>query len=61
MDFYAYVWGVVKYVMPVMIFIIAVAVTPNILLLIISVIWITSSITVSVLAMEPSGRKNRPY
>ncbi|MCL4335185.1 MAG: hypothetical protein M1402_03720 [Candidatus Thermoplasmatota archaeon] len=60
MDFYAYVWGVVKYVLPIMIFIIAVAVSPNILLIIISVIWITSSITVSVLSMEPSGKRNRP-
>ncbi len=62
MDFYAYVWGVIKYLMPAMILLIAVWIAPNALLLLIAVIWISSSIIVSVLSSDmDSKQKSRNY
>lgn len=55
MDLYAYVWGVVKYLLPAMLIIIAVWIAPNALLLMIAVIWISSSIIVSALASDLDG------
>lgn len=57
MDFYAYVWGVVKYLMPAMILIIAVWIDPNALLLMIAVIWISASIIVSVMISDMDDKK----
>ncbi len=52
MDLYAYVWGVVKYLFPAMLIIIAVWIAPNALLLMIAVAWISSSIIVTVLSSD---------
>lgn len=57
MDFYAYVWGVVKYLMPAMILIIAVWIDPNALLMLIAVIWISSSVIVSVLGSDMDNKQ----
>lgn len=62
MDYYAYVWGVIKYLMPAMILLIAVWIAPNALLLMIAVIWISSSIIVSVLGSDMDEQnKGRSY
>ncbi|WP_393971223.1 hypothetical protein OXIME_001483 [Oxyplasma meridianum] len=60
MDFYAYFWGVIKYLLPAMIFIIAVWVSPNAFLLLLSIIWILSSILLTVF-VEDSGNGKRNY
>ncbi|MHB1811244.1 MAG: hypothetical protein ACYDCP_05600 [Thermoplasmataceae archaeon] len=60
MDFYAYFWGVIKYLLPAMIFIIAVWVSPNAFLLLLSIVWILSSILLTVF-VEDSGNGKRNY
>ncbi len=62
MDYYAYFWGVIKYLLPAMIFVIAVWIAPNALLLMIAVIWISSSIIVSALSMgSEESEQGRHY
>jgi hypothetical protein len=61
MDIYVYFWGVLKYLLPVMLLIVALWVEPNYLLLIISLIWILSSITVSVLYLDPKKYNGQRY
>lgn len=61
MDIYAYFWGVLKYLLPAMLLIVALWVEPNYLLLIISLIWILSSITVSVLYLDPKKYDGQKY
>ncbi|MCL4327887.1 MAG: hypothetical protein M1149_06240 [Candidatus Thermoplasmatota archaeon] len=61
MDLYAYFWGVLKYLLPAMLLIVALWVEPNYLLLIISLIWILSSITVSVLYLDPKTYNGQKY
>ncbi|MGC8505783.1 MAG: hypothetical protein ACP5NK_03640 [Thermoplasmata archaeon] len=61
MDLYAYFWGVLKYLLPAMLLIVALWVEPNYLLLIISIIWILSSITVSVLYLDPKMYNGQKY
>jgi hypothetical protein len=59
MDFYAYFWGVIKYLLPAMIFIIAVWVSPNAFLLLLSIIWILSSILLTIFVEDPgNGKRN---
>lgn len=55
MDLYAYVWGVIKYLLPAMLMIIAIWIAPNALLLIIAVIWVSASIIVSALSSDPDS------
>lgn len=55
MDFYAFFWGVIKYLLPAILFIISVVISPNVLLLIISVSWIMASILISALTMEKNS------
>ncbi len=57
MDFYPFFWGVFKYILPACFFIVAVWADPNPLLLIISIIWIMSSIVLSALSMQTNNRK----
>lgn len=61
MDLYAYFWGVLKYLLPAMLLIVALWVEPSYLLLIISLIWILSSITVSVLYLDPKTYNGQKY
>ena len=61
MDLYAYFWGVLKYLLPAMLLMVALWVEPNYLLLIISLIWILSSITVSVLYLDPKTYNGQKY
>ena len=56
MDYYGYFWGLLKYFLPIILFIISVIVEPNLILLIISVIWIMTSVFVSVLLMDQDKR-----
>lgn len=51
-DLYKFVWGTVKYTVPILLFIVAVFVTKDMLLLIVSLLWIAASIIVSVLALS---------
>lgn len=60
MDFYAFFWGVIKYLLPAILFIVSIVITPNVLLLIISVTWIMASIMISALTMEKNNGKT-PY
>jgi|GEM_PF-1652821 hypothetical protein len=56
MDFSEYVWGVIKYIFPAILFIISVAVTPNFILMMISLIWLFSSIIIYALSLEPENK-----
>lgn len=51
MDYYDLIWGLLKYFIPIVLFIIAIAYS-NMILLIISLIWILGSIFVSLMLME---------
>ncbi|WP_153280105.1 hypothetical protein [Thermoplasma sp. Kam2015] len=51
MDYYDLTWGLLKYFIPIVLFIIAIAYN-NIILLIIALIWILGSIFVSLMLME---------
>ncbi len=51
MDYYDLIWGLLKYFIPIVLFIIAIAYN-NLILLIISLIWILGSIFVSLMLME---------
>ncbi|MGC8515763.1 MAG: hypothetical protein ACP5OC_06495 [Thermoplasmata archaeon] len=50
-DLYKFVWGVVKYLLPAMLFIISVLIAPDLLLLIVSLLWIFASVIETVLTM----------
>lgn len=58
MDYYGYFWGLLKYYLPIILFIISIFIAPNVVLLIISVAWIMTSLLVSVLLWEPNTKKN---
>ncbi len=60
MDYYGYFWGLLKYYLPIILFILSIFVTPNVVLLIISLAWIMTSLLVSILLWEPS-KKQRYY
>ncbi len=51
MDFYDLFWGLLKYVIPVILFIISVLLN-NMILLVISLLWIMSSIFVAFIVMN---------
>lgn len=57
MDYYGYFWGLLKYYIPAILFIISVAVEPNVVLLVISIAWIATSIFVSTILWEPDKKK----
>ncbi|MCL4329863.1 MAG: hypothetical protein M1533_02525 [Candidatus Thermoplasmatota archaeon] len=54
MDVYPLFWGIIKYLLPAMFLVVSLWVIPNILLLMVSIIWILATITVNVLYMEES-------
>ena len=56
MDFYRYFWGLLKYYIPAILLIISIVVEPNILLLIIAVVWIVTSLFISLLLIEDETR-----
>lgn len=51
MDFYDLFWGLLKYVIPVILFIISVLLD-NMILLVISLLWIMSSIFIAFIVMD---------
>ncbi len=58
MDYYGYFWGLLKYYLPIILFIISITIAPNVVLLIISLAWILTSLLVSVMLWEPNKREN---
>ncbi len=54
MDVYPLFWGIIKYLLPAMFLVVSLWVLPNILLLMISLIWILATVTVTVLYMDES-------
>lgn len=61
MDYYEYVWGLVKYWIPLMLFIISVTVIRNVLLLVISVTWVAGSILFTMIALPEEDRRIKRY
>ncbi len=60
MDYYGYFWGLLKYYLPIILFILSIFIVPNVVLLIISLAWIMTSLLVSILLWEPE-KKQRYY
>lgn len=61
MDYYEYVWGLVKYWIPLMLFIISVTVIRNVLLLVISVTWVAGSILFTIISLPEEDRRIKKY
>lgn len=57
MDYYGYFWGLLKYYLPIILFIISIFVEPNVVLLVISIAWIMTSLFVSIMIWEPSNKE----
>jgi len=58
LDLYKFVWGVIKYLLPAMLFIISVFIAPDTLLLIVSLLWIFASIIETVLTLPGETDKS---
>ncbi len=59
MDAYRYFWGTVKFIVPLILFIISMIPPENFILTSISILWFFSALIVTVMVMPESGKKER--
>jgi hypothetical protein len=61
MDYYEYLWGLLKYWLPLTLFVISLTIDKNILLLIISVTWVVGAIFFTMLTSPDDDRSIKKY
>ena len=61
MDYYEYVWGLLKYWLPLILFIISITVIKNVLLLIVSITWVIAALFFSMLTAPEDERRIKKY
>ena len=61
MDYYEYLWGLLKYWLPITLFVISLTIDRNILLLIISVTWVVAAIFFTMLTSPDDDRNIKKY
>ena len=61
MDYYEYLWGLLKYWLPITLFVISLTIDRNILLLIISVTWVVAAIFFTMLTCPDDDRNIKKY
>ncbi|MCL4438982.1 MAG: hypothetical protein M1616_06450 [Candidatus Thermoplasmatota archaeon] len=61
MDYYEYLWGLLKYWLPLTLFVISLTIDRNILLLVISVTWVVGAIFFTMLTGPDDDRNIKKY
>lgn len=60
MDIYTYFWGVIKFVVPLILFSVSLVPPVKYLLMIVAILWAFSAIAMTVFNMQEPGKRERP-